>query len=59
LLSFRLGEEDQGPVPRHLLGKGKEPNQLQWVVRQTMQHYGPDKTDKVRLRIDMVPLSML
>ena len=43
----------------HLLGKGKAPNQLQWVVRQTLQHYVPDKTDKVRLRIDMDPLSML
>ncbi|HLP40570.1 MAG TPA: primosomal protein N', partial [Fibrobacteria bacterium] len=43
----------------HLLGKGKASNQLQWVVHQAMQHYVPDRSDKVRLRIDMDPSSML
>jgi primosomal protein N' (replication factor Y) len=43
----------------HLLGKGKAHNQLQWVVKQTLQRYVPDKAEKVKLRIDMDPLSML
>lgn len=43
----------------HLLGKGKAPNQLQWVVRQALQQYRGDRNGKVKLRIDMDPLSML
>ena len=43
----------------HLLGKGKAPNQLQWVVRQALQQYQGDRNGKVKLRIDMDPLSML
>jgi primosomal protein N' (replication factor Y) len=42
-----------------IIGKGKAPNQLQWVVRQTLHHYNPKQPNKTKLRIDMDPLSML
>ena len=43
----------------HLLAKGKAPNQIQWALRQALQVYAPGKNDKVKLRFDMDPLSML
>jgi primosomal protein N' (replication factor Y) len=42
-----------------IIGKGKAPNQLQWVVRQTLHLYKPEERKKTKLRIDMDPLSML
>jgi primosomal protein N' (replication factor Y) len=43
----------------HLLGKGKAPNQLQWVFHQAMERYKPKQPNKTKLRADMDPLSML
>jgi primosomal protein N' (replication factor Y) len=42
-----------------LIGKGKAPNQLQWVLGQALERYKPKDPQKSRLRADMDPLSML
>ncbi len=42
-----------------LLGKGKAPNQLQWVFHQALERYKPKQPQKTKLRADMDPLSML
>lgn len=42
-----------------VLGKGKAPNQLQWVFHQALERYKPKQPQKTKLRADMDPLSML
>ncbi|MDB5106036.1 MAG: primosomal protein [Fibrobacteres bacterium] len=42
-----------------ILGKGKAPNQLQWVLNQALERYKPKQPQKTKLRADMDPLSML
>ncbi|HKP97223.1 MAG TPA: primosomal protein N' [Fibrobacteria bacterium] len=42
-----------------ILGKGKAPNQLQWVYRQALERFKPKQPQKTKLRADMDPLSML
>ena len=42
-----------------ILGKGKAPNQLQWVFRQALERFKPKQPQKTKLRADMDPLSML
>jgi primosomal protein N' (replication factor Y) len=42
-----------------ILGKGKAPNQLQWVLDRALERYKPKQPQKTKLRTDMDPLSML
>ena len=42
-----------------IIGKGKAPNQLEWVFSQALGHYHPKEPHKTKLRVDMDPLSML
>jgi primosomal protein N' (replication factor Y) (superfamily II helicase) len=42
-----------------ILGKGKAPNQLQWVFHQALERYKPKDPQKTKLRADMDPLSMM
>ncbi len=42
-----------------IIAKGRAANQLQWLLRQTLVEYRPDRPQETKLRSDMDPLSML
>ncbi len=42
-----------------IVAKGHAANQLQWLLRQTLQEYRPERPQETKLRADMDPLTML
>jgi len=57
--AFAVMKKIKDQFRAQIIGKGKAPNQLQWVLRQTLERYNLKDPQKTKLRADMDPLSML
>ena len=57
--AFAVMKKIKDQFRAQIIGKGKAPNQLQWVLRQTLERYNLKDPQKTKLRADMDPLSMM
>lgn len=57
--SFAVLKRIKRQYRAHLIAKGKAPNQLQWLMEESLKQFKADPSGKTRVRADMDPVALM